>query len=105
MNRTTVTYLITVLLLLMNIQAAMSDVGEIFHNNSGSEVVLTTDSNSHGDDLDDDSHCQHCCHTHASNVFAHASVNYQFVLFETHSYHSIGKSSPAYGPPTPPPNA
>ena len=105
MNRIAVTYLITVLLLLMNIQAAMSDAGEIFHQDSGSEIVLTTDTAAHMDDADEDTHCQHCCHTHASNVFAHESLNHQFFSFETYFYHSIDKSGPTSGPPTPPPNA
>ncbi len=105
MFRTAITYLITALLLLMNIQAAMSDAGEIFHQDSDLEIVLTTDTAAHMDDADHDTHCQHCCHTHASNVFAHESLNHQFFSFETYFYYSIGKSGPTSGPPTPPPNA
>ena len=105
MSRTVVTYLITALLLLMNIQAAMSDVGELFHQDSGSEITLSADTAAHTDDAHDDTHCQHCCHTHASNLSADNSPNTQFCSIETHFYHQIGKSGPASGPPTPPPNA
>ena len=89
----------------MNIQAAMSDVCEIFHQDSELEVVLFMDEAEHISDADHDTHCQHCCHTHASNVLAHESLNHQFFSFETHFYHRIGKSGPVPGPPTPPPNA
>ena len=105
MSRTAVTYLITALLLLMNIQAAMSHVGELFHQDSGSEITLSADTAAHTDDAHDDAHCQHCCHTHASNLSADNSPNTQFCSIETHFYHQIGKSGPASGPPTPPPNA
>ncbi len=101
MRRTTVTYLTTTLLLLMNIQAAMSDVGEIFHQDSGLEFTLSADTA----DADEDSHCQHCCHTHASNISADNSPSNLYCSIETHFYHQIGKSGPASGPPTPPPNA
>lgn len=105
MSRTVVAYLITALLLLMNIQAAMSDVGELYHQDSGLEITLSADTAAHTDDVHDDTHCQHCCHTHASNLSADNSPNTQFCSIETHFYHQIGKSGPASGPPTPPPNA
>lgn len=104
MSRTAVNYLITALLLLMNIQAAMSDAGEIFHQDSGLEIVLSDDTDSHTDHAHEDTHCQHCCHAHASNLSADNSVNTQFCSIETHFYYQIGKSGPASVPPTPPPN-
>jgi len=42
MIRTIVTYLITALLLLMNIQAVMGEVSEVFHQNSNVEIVVST---------------------------------------------------------------
>lgn len=105
MIRTAVTYLTIVLLLLMNIQAAMSEADEIFHQDSDLITVITTDSTSHMNDADGDTHCQHCCHTHASNILVNESLNQLYFSFETHSYHRIVKSGPASGPPTPPPNA
>ena len=104
MNRTAITYLITALLLLMNIQAVMGEVSEVFHQDTNLENVLTTDTDAHMDDEGEDTHCQHCCHTHASNVFANESVNHHFSSLETYFYHLIGESGPASGPPTPPPN-
>ena len=104
MIRTIVTYLITALLLLMNIQAVMGKVSEVFHQHSNVEIVASSDTDVHTDDVDEDSHCQHCCHTHASNLFVHGLTNHQSFSSETHFYHLIGKSGPAPGPPTPPPN-
>ena len=104
MNRTAITYLITALLLLMNIQAAMGEVSEVFHQDMHLEKVLTTDTDAHMDDEGEDTHCQHCCHTHASHVFGYESVDHHFFSLDTHFYHLVGKSGPASGPPTPPPN-
>ena len=107
MNRSITTYIFTALLLLMNVQAAMSDSGNIFHQDSDIEAVqvTSTDAQLHDHDSDEDSHCQHCCHTHASNVFAYESLNHQHFLNEIYFYYRVGKSNPASGPPTPPPNA
>jgi hypothetical protein len=105
MIRTAATYIIAVLLLLVNIQAAMSDAGEIFHQDSDIEIVLATDTAAHMNDAGEDTHCQHCCHTHASYILAYESLNHHFFSFETYFYHLIGKSGPTWGPPTPPPNA
>ena len=104
MNRTAITYLITALLLLMNIQAAMGEVSEVFHQDMHLENVLTTDTDAHMDDEGEDTHCQHCCHTHASHVFGYESVDHHSFSLDTHFYHLVGKSGPASGPPTPPPN-
>ena len=108
MNRTAITYLITALLLLMNIQAAMGEVSEVFHQDMHLEKVLTTDTDAHMDDEGEDTHCQHCCHTHtythASHVFGYESVDHLSFSLDTHFYHLVGKSGPASGPPTPPPN-
>ena len=104
MNRTAITYLITALLLLMNIQAAMGEVSEVFHQDMHLEKVLTTDTDAHMDDEGEDTHCQHCCHTHASHVFGYESVDHHFFSLDTHFYHLVGKSGAASGPPTPPPN-
>lgn len=107
MKRSTVTYLLTALLLLMNIQAAISDSGDIFHQDSEIETVQVIGANAqlHDHDSDEDAHCQHCCHTHASNVLAYESLSHQHSLNETYFYYQVRKSNPASGPPTPPPNA
>jgi len=109
MNRTAITYLITALLLLLNMQAAMCEVSEVFHQDMHLEKnVLTTDTDAHMNVEGEDTHCQHCCHTHtythASHVFEHESVDHHFFSLGTHFYDLVGKSGPASPPPTPPPN-
>ena len=104
MNRTAITYLMTALLLLMNIQAVMGEECEVSHQDMHLENVLTTDADAHMNVEGEDTHCQHCCHTHTSHVFEYESVDHHFFSLDTHFYHLVGKSGPASGPPTPPPN-
>ena len=107
MNRSVATYLFTALLLLMNVQAAIGHFGDKLLHDSGIETVqiTSTDAQLHDHDSDEDAHCQHCCHTHASNVLAYESLTHQHFLNETYFSYQVGKSFPASGPPTPPPNA
>lgn len=105
MKRSPVIYLLTALLLLMNIQAAISDTSDIFHQDSEIETVQVIGDDAQLHDHDEDAHCQHCCHTHASNVLVYESLNHQHFLNETYFYYRVGKSNPASAPPTPPPNA
>ena len=104
MNRTAITYLMTALLLLMNIQAVMGEVCEVFHQDMHLENVLTTDADAHMNVEGEDTHCQHCCHTHTSHVFEYESVDHHFFSLGTNFYHLVGKSVATSGPPTPPPN-
>ena len=104
MFRITITYGIAILLILMNIQAAIGDVSETFHTEVATLSVsldIPEDSDTH----EEDTHCQHCCHAHASNIMVNETALQAYLVFEPHFYHRLIYRGPPSGPPTPPPNA
>ena len=104
MFRTTATYCITMLLLLTNIQAAIADVVETFHTDVKS-ISLSVDASEEADMHESDTHCQHCCHAHASNIVVNETTAQPCLLVEPEFYLSIIYDGLPSGPPTPPPNA
>ena len=76
------TYLTISSLLLMNIQAAVADMGEIFHHDSNSKIVQSNDIADTHNHSEDESHCQHCCHGHVSNIVSHESFNCDYRMLD-----------------------
>ena len=104
MFRTTITYGITILLILMNIQAAIGDVSETFHTQAET-LSMSLDTIADSDTHEGDTHCQHCCHAHASNIMVNEMAVQSYLEYDPHFYHRIIYRGPPSGPPTPPPNA
>lgn len=89
----------------MGIESAVDSVGgEHPHGDEYAHVLDSSDSLSI-DSHDDDGHCSHCCHGHASGIVTHISVancditDQRFAFYQSHFINF------SQAPPTPPPNA
>ena len=105
MFRIAISYSLTVLMLLMNIQAAVGEAGEVFHLD-GESHSLSVDANLESDDEHEaDSHCQHCCHAHACTLTVQQEAALRCLSNEISPRYSVIYGGLSSGPPTPPPNA
>ncbi len=103
MLRPFISYLFIFSLLFMGIEGAVDSVGEEHPHGEEYAHVLDSDDSPPPDLEGNDSHCQHCCHGHCSNISGHLTVmNYdvtdqRFSIYEPHILNF------AQAPPTPPP--
>ncbi len=105
MFRIAISYFLTVLMLLMNIQAAVGEAGEVFHLEGESHSLSVDADLANDDEHQADSHCQHCCHAHASTLIVQQEAVLRCLSNEISSLYSIICGGLSSGPPTPPPNA
>ena len=105
MFRIAFSYFLTVLMLLMNIQAAVGEASEVFHLEGDSHSLSVDANHQSGDEHEADSHCQHCCHAHASTLIVQQEAVQRRLSNGLTSRYSIIYSGLPLGPPTPPPNA
>ena len=90
-------------MLLLSVESVMGEVEEVLHHEVGVEQVLI-DVDSAGGEIED-SHCQHCCHSHATNVGPEmAAAGFIPKIQDNFPLSSLG-GKVIVGPPTPPPNA
>ena len=96
---------LAILMLLLSVQNAVGEVDEVLHHDIGAEHTLSVDVPNTDGETHEDNHCQHCCHSHASNIGVESAVSSIFAS-ATHHFPNparIGKLT--LGPPTPPPIA
>lgn len=105
MFRIAISYFLTVLMLLMNIQAAVGEASEAFHLEGESHPLSVHSHHESDDEHEADSHCQHCCHAHASTLIVQQEAALGCLSNEISSRYSIIRGGLPSGPPTPPPNA
>ncbi len=104
MLRTFVARCLATLMLLLSIQNAVGEVDEVLHHDIGAEHTLSVDVPDTDGKAHEDNHCQHCCHSHASNIGVENSVSSLFPSPTQHFSNPARTGKLALGPPTPPPN-
>lgn len=104
MVRTTISYLIIVILLLMNTQTAIGFVNETLHMHD-SMPSFSVDAHASDASHETEVHCEHCCHAHASAIVANENVAFSCLSYELNSYNTFIYGCSHSGPATPPPNA
>jgi hypothetical protein len=106
--------LLLVVLLLVNLESISNlergavfhgeDGAAYFHGEDGSFLFHLDDPVQSDRDSDEENHCSHCFHHHATGVLAHSSNNFDMDSEPLNISHTVHFDSNLTSPPTPPPN-
>ncbi len=88
---------------MLSVQNAVGEVEEVLHHELGTQHSMSNGELDMHDDDHEDSHCQHCCHAHASMSSLSSSHVALFSSCDDHLPYSARAEKLTQGPPTPPP--